>query len=404
MPNAARVYKVRCLSCGREFNAFFSRLCDCVSDECTFRCTNCAACFCTAPEDFRSRFWREAPQELWAQRHRVPEEDPDRRPAPARPIVVVADDSAAVRAQIARAVSHAGMRVYTAADGSEAVRLVREHTPEVLITDALMPGLDGREVARVAKSISPHTRTIVVTGVYRSMRYGSEARRDYAVDEYVTKPVPMARIRELAMKYAFASRAGLQRRVARVFPTRPLSAVVAGRQAFVVDLSLQGLRVTHDFPVGAVGETVALSVTDETGQPLPLECAVVWTSSLLLTHDGDSVAQTGLRITSGGPAIRPLVQRLVQEEIARLEANAHGIPPSRLSGARPLPTELIRHDLTGQGWTTARTVDPRQPDSGFTIASDVTLAEVQQLRESFLHGGEEDRRLIRTLAQLSIGQ
>ena len=404
MPNAARVYKVRCASCERDFNALFSRLCDCVSDERTFRCTNCAACFCSAPDDFRSRFWRGAPQELWTQRQRVEEEDPNRRPAPARPIVVVADDSASVRAQITRAVSNAGMRVYAAADGAEAVRLVREHTPEVLITDALMPGLDGREVARVAKTVSPDIRTIVVTGVYRSARYRSEAQRDYSVDEYVTKPVPIARIRELAMKYAFASHQSQQRRVARVFPTRPLSAVVAGHRVFVVDLSLQGLRVTHDFPVGAVGDPVAVSLGDENGPDLDLACVVVWTSPLLLTQDGDSVAQSGLRITSGATAIRPLVQRLVQEEIARLQANAQGIPRSRQSGVHRLPAELVRHDLTRQGWTTVRTVDPRQPDNGFTIASNVTPSEVQQLRETFFRGGEDDRQLIRTLAQLSIAQ
>jgi DNA-binding NarL/FixJ family response regulator len=56
-----------------------------------------------------------------------------------------------------------------AADGQEAVRLVRQHSPEVVLMDVRMPGVDGLEATRILKREAPSVRVVVLTlyGSYR---------------------------------------------------------------------------------------------------------------------------------------------------------------------------------------------------------------------------------------------
>jgi DNA-binding NarL/FixJ family response regulator len=50
-----------------------------------------------------------------------------------------------------------------ASDGTEALRLAREHTPEVAVLDIAMPHLNGLETARRLREIMPQTKSIVLT-------------------------------------------------------------------------------------------------------------------------------------------------------------------------------------------------------------------------------------------------
>lgn len=56
--------------------------------------------------------------------------------------------------------------VAEAGSGEEAVRLVAEHAPDVVLMDLMMPGLDGVEATRQVKKISPRTQVIVLTSYH----------------------------------------------------------------------------------------------------------------------------------------------------------------------------------------------------------------------------------------------
>jgi two-component system, NarL family, response regulator LiaR len=79
--------------------------------------------------------------------------------------VVLADDHALVREGTSELLERAGgIRVVgQAADGPETLRLVEAVHPDVLLLDLGLPGLDGVEVARRARSISPQTRVVALT-------------------------------------------------------------------------------------------------------------------------------------------------------------------------------------------------------------------------------------------------
>ena len=57
--------------------------------------------------------------------------------------------------------------VAEAESGEDAVRLAREHVPDVVLMDLVMPGMDGVEATRKVKDISPRTHIIVLTSYHQ---------------------------------------------------------------------------------------------------------------------------------------------------------------------------------------------------------------------------------------------
>jgi len=56
-----------------------------------------------------------------------------------------------------------------AASGEEALRLVSEHVPDVVLMDLIMPGMDGVETTRRVKAISPRTQVVVLTSYHEDI-------------------------------------------------------------------------------------------------------------------------------------------------------------------------------------------------------------------------------------------
>lgn len=119
-------------------------------------------------------------------------EDRAVRGAPLR--VLVVDDEQAIRTICRVNLESAGLEVMEAADGTEALDRIRESPPELVVLDAMMPGLDGWTVAeRLAKDAT--TREIPV--VFLSARAGREDRRrahELGAVGYVTKPFDPVRL------------------------------------------------------------------------------------------------------------------------------------------------------------------------------------------------------------------
>jgi len=98
-----------------------------------------------------------------------------------------------------------------AGTGEEAVRLVTELVPDVVLVDLIMPGMDGVEVTRRVKNISPRTQVIVVTS-YHEDEHIFPAMRAGALS-YVLKDIDPDDLAE-AIRRANAGEAVINPRVA----------------------------------------------------------------------------------------------------------------------------------------------------------------------------------------------
>ena len=79
------------------------------------------------------------------------------------PRILLAEDDDSLRGFLARALERAGYEVTACADGEEAVAVLDE-VFDLLLTDIVMPGVDGIEVARQAAARQPGLRIMFITG------------------------------------------------------------------------------------------------------------------------------------------------------------------------------------------------------------------------------------------------
>jgi DNA-binding NarL/FixJ family response regulator len=156
--------------------------------------------------------------------------------------VLVVDDQELVREGIASLLGiQPGITVVgTASDGREAITLVRETSPDVVLMDVRMPGMDGVEAVGVLRGTAPSCRVVMLT-TFDDREYVVEALRAGAVG-YLLKNLPAA---ELAAAVRLA-RAGVAQFDASV--TRHLAAsapsdsggTLTGREIEVLRLIASG--------------------------------------------------------------------------------------------------------------------------------------------------------------------
>lgn len=189
----AIIHQVTCPHCGGRYNAMSAPWCSCISTDRSLLCPLCLTCFCAAPATFKTSFWDRAPSELWRRRREMKRVDETwANPDPAevkRPLVLIADDDRAMRMILAARVRMLGYGAIVAGDGAEGLQLAALYRPDVVVTDALMPKMDGREMARRIREKWPGVRIVVVTAVYTAGHHKREAMRDFGADEYMTKPI-----------------------------------------------------------------------------------------------------------------------------------------------------------------------------------------------------------------------
>ena len=79
--------------------------------------------------------------------------------------VLVVDDEYSIVELLCMLLEDEGFRVTGKTSGSEAVKTIQEDHPDVIITDVMMPGMTGYELARVAASIDPAVRVVFMSAV-----------------------------------------------------------------------------------------------------------------------------------------------------------------------------------------------------------------------------------------------
>jgi len=111
------------------------------------------------------------------------------------PKIMVVDDDPHSREIVRAYLESRGYTVVVAKQGEEAVSLLAEVQPAIVLLDVMMPGMDGWEVARMIRSHPACSETRVIMLTARSDYVDEDAQLRAGAHDYLVKPV---RLEELA--------------------------------------------------------------------------------------------------------------------------------------------------------------------------------------------------------------
>ena len=148
------------------------------------------------------------------------------------PKVLVVDDEEWMRDACVEILQPEGFEVMTAADGSTGLELIKRCSPDLILVDLKMPGMDGIAYLGVVKAFDPDIVAIMITG-YATLEVAVKAMKTGAYD-FLPKPFKPAELRGVA-------RRGIEHRSAAL----RFSAILHGeapRRSFTLPCSRTGSK------------------------------------------------------------------------------------------------------------------------------------------------------------------
>jgi chemosensory pili system protein ChpA (sensor histidine kinase/response regulator) len=108
--------------------------------------------------------------------------------AAGRPTVLIVDDSLTVRKITSRLLTREGYTVLTAKDGVDALQVIAERAPDVILLDIEMPRMDGFELTKTLKNDAKHAHVPIVMITSRTADKHRARAKELGVDLYLGKP------------------------------------------------------------------------------------------------------------------------------------------------------------------------------------------------------------------------
>lgn len=155
--------------------------------------------------------------------------------------ILLVDDEAGIRNVLEISLTDIGYHVRVARNGEEALALYKRYTPDIVISDIKMPGMDGIELLSRIKQINPETEVVMITG-HGDIDLAIKSLKLEATD-FVTKPINDEAL-EIAMKRA-RDRLLMRRKLKKY--TENLEQLVEEKSRKLIDAE----RLT------AIGQTIA---------------------------------------------------------------------------------------------------------------------------------------------------
>ena len=202
-------YDIVCYNCRVAFDALEADWCSCLTRDRTVVCTNCLTCFCKAAPAYKETFWMNAPPRLFERRAAEQERQSlgiavNLPPAEVkRPLVMLVEDDEEIQAVMQRVCANLSYGSVSASNGQDGLELARQYRPNLILADAFLPKLDGREMCRLLKQDAAFadTKMVVMTGLYTDMRHKSEAIERFGIDDYLAKPVSITDLINLLQRH-----------------------------------------------------------------------------------------------------------------------------------------------------------------------------------------------------------
>jgi DNA-binding response OmpR family regulator len=104
--------------------------------------------------------------------------------------LVIVDDDASIRESLFKVLTEAGYSVVAASDGKEAVALLKQSPPDLLLLDLDLPVLTGFDVLELARAQAPGMAVVVITGLSGECEPGAL----FGADALLEKPPDVERL------------------------------------------------------------------------------------------------------------------------------------------------------------------------------------------------------------------
>lgn len=112
--------------------------------------------------------------------------------------VWIVEDQDRIRSMLGRSLSNSGLKIKMLATGEEALQLMQDDLPDLLVTDVSMPGISGIELAEQARTVEPDLRVLFVTGYWQGP-HPAESPEDptYLLNKPFTPQELRARVQQI---------------------------------------------------------------------------------------------------------------------------------------------------------------------------------------------------------------
>jgi two-component system alkaline phosphatase synthesis response regulator PhoP len=108
------------------------------------------------------------------------------------PRILVVEDDATIRGGLRVTLELEGFVVEEAADGAEAMRILANFSPDIVVLDLMLPGKSGFDICRDIRSLKPDVFVLMLTA--RTDEASKVAGLTLGADDYVTKPFSLAEL------------------------------------------------------------------------------------------------------------------------------------------------------------------------------------------------------------------
>ena len=113
--------------------------------------------------------------------------------------VLIVDDQYGIRILLNEVLQKEGYDTYQAANGLQALEIVQENVPDLILLDMKIPGMDGIEILKRVKALYPDMKVIIMTA-YGELDMIQESM-DLGAITHFAKPFDIVDIREAVKKY-----------------------------------------------------------------------------------------------------------------------------------------------------------------------------------------------------------
>lgn len=147
------------------------------------------------------------------------EEQPATTPAEDQPMVLIVEDNADMRSYIRKILTHQ-YRILEAENGKTGVTLAQEHIPDLIISDIMMPEMDGFQLCRLVKTneVTSHIPVILLTA--KADRESKLSGLETGADDYLSKPFDADELR-LIVRNRIGERRKMRERFSREITLEP---------------------------------------------------------------------------------------------------------------------------------------------------------------------------------------